>query len=83
MPEGIGYRSSFRTFRPGRDRKKSPMVKPSSTGTAPQRKAATVMQEFGNRTLHSGGSGEVVTNPKQAFAIAQSEARKRRQQRSS
>lgn len=35
------------------------------------------MREFKNRSLHSGGkAGPVVTNPKQAVAIALSEERK-------
>jgi len=33
------------------------------------------MHEFGQGDLHSGGSGKVVTNPKQAVAIAYSEQR--------
>lgn len=36
-------------------------------------KIPVVMKEFKQRTLHSG-SGEIVTNPKQAVAIAMSEA---------
>ena len=36
-------------------------------------KIPVVMKEFKRGTLHSG-SGEVVTNPKQAVAIAMSEA---------
>ena len=39
-------------------------------------KAATVFHEFGKGKLHSGGSDKVVTNPKQATAIALSEGRK-------
>lgn len=38
-------------------------------------KVHTVMKEFGRGTLHSG-SGEKVTNRKQAIAIAMSEAGK-------
>ena len=38
-------------------------------------KVATVMKEFAKGTLHSG-SGEIVTNPKQAAAIGYSEAKK-------
>ena len=38
-------------------------------------KVETVMHEFGRGTLHSG-SGEKVTNRKQAIAIGLSEARK-------
>jgi hypothetical protein len=36
-------------------------------------KIPVVMHEFKNKTLHSG-SGQIVTNPKQALAIALSEA---------
>lgn len=39
-------------------------------------KVKTVMKEFAHGTLHSG-SGEIVTNPKQAVAIGYSEARRR------
>ena len=37
-------------------------------------KVATVMHEFGKGELHSGKGGKVVKNPKQAVAIAISEA---------
>ena len=37
-------------------------------------KIATVMREFKAGDLKSGGSGRKVTNPKQAIAIALSEA---------
>lgn len=40
-------------------------------------KIDVVMKEFSRGTLHSG-SGEIVTNPKQAVAIGYSEARKRK-----
>jgi hypothetical protein len=39
-------------------------------------KVGTVMGEFKKGELHSGGTGKVVTNPKQAVAIAMSEARR-------
>lgn len=39
-------------------------------------KRNTVMKEFGKGELHSG-SGEKVEDPKQAYAIAMSEARKK------
>lgn len=39
-------------------------------------KMHTVMSEFKRGTLHSGGSGKVVTNRKQAVAIGISEALK-------
>ena len=41
-----------------------------------QKKVGTVMAEFKDKGLHSGKGGKVVTNPKQAVAIALSEARK-------
>ena len=41
-----------------------------------QEKVGTVMAEFKDKGLHSGKGGKVVTNPKQAVAIALSEARK-------
>lgn len=40
-------------------------------------KVAVVMKEFSHGTLNSG-SGQKVTNPKQALAIGYSEARKRK-----
>jgi hypothetical protein len=44
-----------------------------------QKKIAKVMHEFGQGKLHSGSkSGKVVTDPKQAIAIAISEAVKRK-----
>lgn len=39
-------------------------------------KIKTVMHEFKAGKLHSGKSGEIVKNPKQAIAIALSESRK-------
>lgn len=39
-----------------------------------------VLKEYGAGQLHSGGSGKVVTNPKQAVAIAYSEQRQRKHQ---
>lgn len=43
----------------------------------PEDKVHVVMEEFARGTLHSG-SGQKVSNPKQALAIGYSEARKRR-----
>ena len=40
-----------------------------------QSKVAKVMREFKAGKLHSGKSGKVVKNPKQAVAIALSEAK--------
>lgn len=39
-----------------------------------QTKIAKVMHEYKKHMLHSGKSGKIVTNPKQAIAIAISEA---------
>jgi hypothetical protein len=41
-----------------------------------QAKFGKVMGEYKEGTLHSGKSGKVVKNPKQALAIAMSEAGK-------
>ena len=40
------------------------------------KKTAKVMREFKSGTLHSGKGGKIVKNPKQAIAIALSEAGK-------
>ena len=40
-----------------------------------KKKVGTVMSEFKKGKLHSGGTGKVVKNPKQAIAIAMSEAK--------
>jgi hypothetical protein len=45
------------------------------TSPKAQRKIAAVMHEFKEGELVSGGSGKPVRNPKQAIAIALSEAR--------
>lgn len=42
---------------------------------AKQKKVGKVMHEFKVGTLHSGKGGAVVKNPKQAIAIAMSEAK--------
>ena len=45
--------------------------------TKAEKKIARVMTEFGSGKLHSGSKkGQVVTNQKQAIAIALSEAKK-------
>lgn len=46
------------------------MKKPTKT----QKKIGKVMREYKSGTLHSGKKGPVVKNPKQAIAIALSEA---------
>lgn len=48
----------------------------SLKGKRAQEKIATVMHEFKEGELHSGGSGKPVTSRKQAVAIALSEARR-------
>ena len=45
--------------------------------TKAQKKVGKVMGEFKAGTLHSGKGGKVVKNPKQAIAIAMSEAGKK------
>ena len=42
--------------------------------TKAEKKISKVMNEFGKGTLHSGKGGKVVTNQKQAVAIALSQA---------
>ena len=44
--------------------------------TKAQKKVKTVMKEFKSGKLHSGKSKKIVKNPKQAIAIALSEAGK-------
>lgn len=46
-----------------------------------QKGVAQEMRRFGKGKLHSGKSGKVVTNPKQAIAIALSEAGLSRQKK--
>lgn len=57
--------------------KKGGMCKGYAEGGKVQAKIKTVMKEFGKGELHSGKNGPVVKNPKQAVAIAYSEARKK------
>jgi hypothetical protein len=45
------------------------------TKAGKMKKVGKVMREFKEGTLHSGKSGKVVKNPKQAIAIALSEAK--------
>ena len=42
---------------------------------AGQKKVGQVMGEYKAGKLHSGGTGKIVKNPKQAIAIAMSEAK--------
>jgi hypothetical protein len=44
--------------------------------TKAEKKIGSVMREYKAGKLHSGGSGKVVKNPRQAVAIALSEAGK-------
>ncbi len=60
---------------------REPMLAMKSGGKVPagkvsQAKVGKVMGEFKSGDLHSGKDGKVVTNPKQAIAIALSEGRK-------
>jgi Family of unknown function (DUF6496) len=48
---------------------------PKKPRTPAQEKVAEVMHEFKEGELHSGKSDIIVTNPKQAIAIALSEAK--------
>ena len=48
--------------------------KPSKKLSPHQTKVAKVMHEFKDGDLHVGKSNDIVTNPKQAIAIALSEA---------
>lgn len=50
------------------------MKKEKKAPTPKQKKIAEVMHEFKEGELHSGKSNVIVTNPKQAIAIAFSEA---------
>jgi hypothetical protein len=45
------------------------------TKAGKMKKVAKVMREFKTGTLHSGKGGKIVKNPKQAIAIALSEAK--------
>jgi hypothetical protein len=58
------------------------MVKSAKGGlTKSQKKIKKVMREFKSGTLHSGKKGPVVKNPKQAIAIALSEAGKSKEKK--
>jgi hypothetical protein len=43
--------------------------------SAAAKKIESVMKEYKDKSLHSGKGGKVVRNPKQAIAIAMSEAK--------
>jgi len=49
--------------------------------TKTEKKISKVMREYKAGTLHSGKGGSVVKNPKQAVAIALSEAGKARKKK--
>jgi hypothetical protein len=53
------------------------MVNNMKITKAGQKKVGKVMGEYKEGTLHSGKGGKVVKNPKQAIAIAISEAAKK------
>lgn len=59
----------------GRD-PRAALLQPMAKGGVMKAKMSKVMGEFGKGELHSGKNGPVVKNPKQAVAIAYSEARK-------
>ena len=46
--------------------------------TKAEKKISSVMREFKEGTLHSGKGGPIVKKPKQALAIALSQARKKK-----
>lgn len=54
--------------------KKGKKASDKKAPTPKQQKIAEVMHEFKEGELHSGKSDVIVTNPKQAIAIALSEA---------
>lgn len=56
---------------------------PRQQTPAPKRKIERVMHEFKHGDLESGGTGKKVRNPKQAIAIALSEAGVSRKQKPS
>lgn len=60
----------------GRD-PRAALLQPMAKGGVMKAKMGKVMHEFGKGELHSGKNGPVVKNPKQAVAIAYSEARKK------
>jgi ribosomal protein L21E len=49
-------------------------MKKPTTKAGKQAKVSKVMKEYGKGQLHSGKGGKVVKSPKQAIAIALSEA---------
>lgn len=57
------------------------MARRTPRSKAARRKIEKVMQEFKLHQLRSGGSGKLVTNRKQAIAIALSEARRAERRR--
>jgi len=57
----------------GLPRKNGEFMKMTKAG---QKKVGKVMGEYKEGTLHSGKGGKVVSNPKQAVAIALSSAKK-------
>ncbi len=57
------------------------MKKRKRISTPAQKKIAEVMHEFKEGELHSGKSDIIVTNPKQAIAIALSEAEELEEER--
>jgi len=72
LPSGLGMGLEDEALQPGQEygMKKGGAAKP----TKAQKKVGKVMREFKAGKLHSGKKGPVVKNPKQAIAIALSEA---------
>jgi len=70
----IGRKKTATLSTPNATYKKGGMVKKKQQ----QAKVKKVMGEFKEGTLHSGKNGKVVKNPKQAIAIALSQARKKK-----
>ncbi len=58
--------------------KKKTIPSPKKPLTPAKQKIAQVMHQFKEGELHSGKTDKVVTNPKQAIAIALSEAEETR-----
>ena len=61
----------------GLPRKNGDIMKTPKMNKVGKAKMGAVMHEFGKGELHSGKGGKVVKNPKQAVAIAISEAAKK------
>jgi hypothetical protein len=71
------FMQTYRDLLPVAPPEEDPTMAKSTAGIGPkgQAKAARVFKEFGKGELHAGKGGPVVTKPKQAVAIALSQAR--------